>query len=32
MTRSTLREGGALVINLDESENPFNYAFYPDLK
>ena len=32
MTRTALKEGGALVLNLDESESPFNYAFYPDLK
>lgn len=32
MTRAALIEGGVLIINLDESENPFPYAFYPDLK
>ena len=32
MTRSTISEGGALLINLDESEVAYEEAFYPDLK
>jgi hypothetical protein len=32
MTRSTLRQGGALIINLDESDSDYKEAFYPDLK
>lgn len=31
-TRATLRQGGALIINLDESDSDYKEAFYPDLK
>jgi hypothetical protein len=32
MTRSVLKDGGSLVINLDESEVEYKEAFYPELR
>jgi hypothetical protein len=32
MTRNVLKEGGSLIINLDESEVDYKEAFYPELR
>ena len=32
MARSTIKDGGSLIINLDESEVEYKQMFYPELK
>lgn len=32
MTRSVIKDGGSLIINLDESQVDYKQIFYPELK